>query len=575
MARRPKIAVGIALEGNVLRIVQLERRRDKTIHLTAIRRASLIGDDELEPEGAERVRAAVGGGSRADANARASMDGDPFAATAEASIDSSGSEAGSTPLVSAILAGVDGFTLRHVAVNVPDTHVFYHHMVWKKKGNRKELLQQARAELDSGSGGLATESIDTVQGQGERVISAARVGGCPVAEGALAAEEFIGGKVGVVSAAPDEIALADLARRVAPPADEEAISAVIHIADDTTRVILMRGSTVLRVAPIIHEAVDSPALPRTLVSRVLLAQDEAGVGPVDRFLLTGAAEWIEAAQWLRADFPDIDVRYLDLGAIHVEEDANTEVVDRFAVALGLAWSLLEPPDEAAWIDLLPKEIRERNLRGLAWHGVAMSGVIALCAAVMAFTGLGLVRAEQAARIECESVDAQIADVQEAAMRAMALAEEADEMEGALEDLASLAGARKIWSDLVSTAASHFRQIGGCWITVVASTKDAGMDLHGMTVRRPRLAELANRMGDVVLRSASELRVRTRPVYRFELRSGKDVESEIEAARALAAAMAATAAGAPRLGPGSDSTSADEGSEPQLPPGSGPDGSTDI
>ena len=409
------------------------------------------------------------------------------------------------------------------------------------------------------------------------MISAARVGGCPVAEGALAAEEFLDRKVGVISAAPDEIAVADLSRRVAPAPSEETISAIIHIADDSTRVILMQGETVLRVAPIIHESTDSPALARTLVSRVVLAQDEAGIGAVDRFLLTGAAEWIEASEWLRSEFPDAEVRYLDLGAIQVEEDANTEVIDRFSVALGLAWSLLEPSAEEGWIDLLPKEIRDRNLRGLAWHGMAMISATSVCAGFLLFAGFGLVRAERAARTELESVETQIAEVQEPAMRAMALAEEADEMERSLDRLASLAGARKIWSDLISSAGTHFRQIGGCWITVVASTKDAGMDLHGMTVRRPRLAELANRMGDVVLRSASELRVRTRPVYRFELRSGKDVESEIEAAHALAAAMAATqaAASAPTSNPGAGPISAAEEAGPPPPPGSGPDGSTDI
>jgi len=352
---------------------------------------------------------------------------------------------------------------------------------------------------------------------------------------------------------------------------------VVHLAEESTRVILMRGETVLRVAPIIHESLESRSLPRTLVSRVLLARDEAGIPSVDRFVLTGSAQWVEAADWLRPEFPDAEVSYLDLGPLDVSEDANTDVVDRFAVSLGLAWSLLDPPEPHRWIDLLPQEIRERNLRGLAWHGVAGATLVGVCSGFLILAALGQVRLEREARAELASVQVQIAEVEDAAMRSMALAEEADEMETALARLQALADTRKLWSEVLTNAASHFRRIGGCWINVVASTKDSGMELQGMTVRRPRLAELANRMGDVVLRSATELRVRTRPVYRFELRAGKDVEDEIEAAQALAAALAASREGADPVSaaPTPDPLGGTESGPPPPPPGAGPGGSTDV
>lgn len=578
-SRNPKTAVGITLEGSVLRVVQLERTRDKTLQLTAIRRVSLLGEEEGEVPERQLVAAGAEGAEGEEAPQAVQADAnDPFADAALSPLMAGDDDLDdAAPVVAAMLNAIGGFDLRNVAVNVPDTHVFFHHMVVDPNSKGKELLQRARHELDVASGGSVTEDVSVALGNAGNMLAAARVGNCPVADAAIAANEFLKKqRIGVTSAVPDELVIADLVRRLSPVEDPESVTAVVHVGDDTTRVLLLLGNSILRIAPIIHESANSRTLPRTLVSRILLVEDEAKMRRLDRIVLTGAAQWVGAADWLQPEFPDIEVSYLEFSSIEVKEEANTDVAEQFTVAIGLAWSLLDPPPQQGWIELLPKQIQELNKNGLAWHGVATTIATGVGVGLMGLMAVGLWRAEREARAELVKVEEQIAEVEEVAFRAMEMANEADDLEQDLVRLQRLAGRRRMWSDVLTSAATNFKQIGGCWINVIADSR-GGMELQGMTVRRPRLPDLANRMGDVVLRSASELRVRTRPIYRFEFLSGPDVEQEIAAANALNAAMHAARAlenrsyepTAPAATPGNTGTS------PPPPPGKGPGGSTDT
>ncbi len=586
-AKRPRVAVGIALEGSVLRLVQLERKRDKTLLLTRVRRVSLAGDgDEAEvaPALASVGAGAPGGaGDAGGMEASAQTVADPFADHSPGgsfAADGDGTEDETAPVIAAMLGVLDGCDLRHAAVNVPDTHVFYHHLEVDPALKAKALRQHVSAAVETASGGSASSQLAYLPAGDSSVLAVARVGNCPVAEAAIAAGSFLAKKrrIAVSAAVPDEIAIAALVQRVLPAADAEIHTAVIHIGEDATRVTLMRGSAPLRVAPVIHESARSRTLARTLVSRILLVQDEAGIRLVDRMILTGAAEWVEAVDWLRPEFPDAEIGYLPLGEIEIAEDAKTDVIEQFALPIALAWSLLDPFPAAQRVDLLPPELAELNRRGLAWHGVALTLATGVGAGLVTLTAIGLYRAEMRARQELVQVEAEIAQVEEVALRSMEMAAEADELTASLARLDRLASSRYLWSDFLTSASTQFRQVGGCWINVLADAK-GGMELQGMTVRRPRLPELATRMGEVVLRSATELRVRTRPIYRFELVSGPGVEKEIAASRALEAAL--KAANPPPQGanvnkPPTSAGAQSPGNEPPaMPPGHGPGGGTDA
>jgi hypothetical protein len=585
-AKRPRVAVGIALEGSVLRLVQLERKRDKTLLLTAIRRVSLAGDEAAAEEAP--ALAAVGTGAQSsepagEPSGTSTQGGaDPFADQSLGSAFAAGAEADedeTAPVIAAMLGILDGCDLRHVAVNVPDTHVFYHHLEVDPALKSKALRQHVQAALETASGGSASEQAAYLQAGDGSVLALARVGNCPVADAAISAGEFLAKKrrVAVLAAVPDEMAIASLVQRVLPAADAQMHTAVIHIGEDATRVTLMRGGAAVWVAPVIHESARSRTLSRTLVSRILLVQDEAGIRQVDRMVLTGAAEWVEAADWLRPEFPDSEISYLPLGEVQVAEDAKTDVIEQFAVSIALAWDLLEPLPAGQRGDLLPPELAELNRRGLAWHGVALTLASGIGAGLVTLAAIGLYRAEMQARQELVRVQEEIALVEEAALRSMEMASEADDLERGLARLQRLATSRYLWSSFLTSASTQFRQVGGCWVNVLADAK-GGMELQGMTVRRPRLPDLAERLGDVVLRSATELRVRTRPIYRFELVSGPGVEKEIAASRALEAALSSAkpeAEGGGRKPPPASDGQAAGKDPPTMPPGHGPGGSTDA
>lgn len=534
-------AVGVSLEGSELKIAQVSRRRGR-LSVKLVRRTYLNTEDDSseDQEAAAMEEAFAGTGATARGAAEDSRDwtgaqwgreGDPLDGAASAAVcrgDEDDEEDIQAQVVAALVASVDGFSCGRVAVNVPEANVFYHLMPWDYGLTGKSLGKRARQELDAGEGGLGADDIGWSRGQDGTVLVAARVGGCALAEAAVTAGRFVESReIRVVSAVPDEFVLADLVRRLEGPAAEDEVIVVVHVGDESTRVVLVAGGRVLRVAPVIHEVSDSAAILRTVVSRILLAQDESSIKEIARIVLSGAARWIGAADLLTTEFVGVKVSYLDLSELEMSDGVRAEGPEEFAVPIGLAWSLLDEPPADGWVDLLPEEIRVRNSGGLAWHGVLATVATGMGVGWLVVSGMGHLGQEDALRSQAREIEKSLVEIAPAARASVEAGAEAEALERSLDRLSRLQATRYRWSELLVNSARHYQEIGSSWITSVHGVAGENIEIQGLSTRRTKVPALAGGFDGLSLQAVNEATLRGRKVYRYELNGGGDGSSWME------------------------------------------------
>ncbi|MFQ5583855.1 MAG: hypothetical protein ACE5GL_05415, partial [Calditrichia bacterium] len=141
---------------------------------------------------------------------------------------------------------------------------------------------------------------------------------------------------------------------------EDEHSVIIYVGQEFSRLIFMHGNDLANISQIIGEGIDSPDIASTIYSRLLLALDTLNLNNVNHIILTGEAEEGNVLRYLREKFSlDVNVEYLKFN--HLAVNNIDSVLSRFGVAVGVAWhALADKQEKFCYVDLLPKEIREKQ-----------------------------------------------------------------------------------------------------------------------------------------------------------------------------------------------------------------------
>ncbi len=301
---------------------------------------------------------------------------------------------------------------------------------------------------------------------------------------------------------------------------DDAMTAVIHVGLDSTRMMILRGSSLFALPPLITEGSQSDGLTTTIYSRLLLALDEGHLSHLDHILLCGEAAELDLASQLSPLFPASAVEPMRLspleGGLTDGLTASGEPLSAYALSLAVAWRVLMPrhPDFSS-VNLVPQRVQEsqKSFR-LAWHGWLMLLALPLVTLLLTYHHSQLqsktreIDRNLALGADLAGREAQLTGIRDSLQTKIATRKRS------LELLDSLtAGAR--WSDNLSTLSSLTADIGGLWLTDVNSSNQ-GYVLDGYALARARLPKLTDDLRSAELNEIAVANIRQRDVFKFHI-----------------------------------------------------------
>jgi len=287
------------------------------------------------------------------------------------------------------------------------------------------------------------------------------------------------------------LGLARSALQLSPDAQEKTI--LVRAGTNDTLVLFMEGNTLRQAEHLPELTVEDPA--ETICSRVLLLQDEYGMGEVQHLLLVAEDDEEALADAFKSYFAGAHLRLLRTH-LPVGDDARELNV----AATGAAFRLLD--DEALGpsfqpINLLPDRYRASMFRlPVGWSVPVLLGALAVT--TLAFVWFYVSNANEISerRAELRSLEQQVQQVDQEALqrRIDSLQTATVQYNDALSVVDRLLAGSNKWSRGLATLTGRLDAIGGLYVSEWSPEGDNTVTVAGQAATRGRAAELARRLG---------------------------------------------------------------------------------
>ncbi len=329
---------------------------------------------------------------------------------------------------------------------------------------------------------------------------------------------------------------------IAPSSPGTKTTLVVRASSDDTLVLALDGDTLAHYGSL--NSLTAYDAPDTICSRLLLQQDEYGIGEVGRILVLSDHQEHDLAHYLGLFFPDARIHSVrDLVPHDLSAGPEDEVGGAFVLAYAAAHRLIAPSDAFPAVNLLPAALSRRRLRlPYSWHVYAL--ILLVAATAFFFSGRYVM---QEAELADRRAQVALLSPETATATASALQSRIDSVQtatmgylGALEVLDSLLIGSDRWSSALEEVSAAARGTQGLWIE--SWTHDPAMtalSLSGTATTRDGVVTFADRVGGDI-QTLSFADVRDFPVYSYTLAIplGCTLPQAAEYLRAQAAADAA-------------------------------------
>jgi hypothetical protein len=301
-------------------------------------------------------------------------------------------------------------------------------------------------------------------------------------------------------------------------ADGGVHTLIVRAGAEDTLVIFMHGDTVHHCESL--RSLTAFDASETICSRVLLQQDEHGMGDVHHVLVLSEERELDLTETFGMFFPDAVVDQLRFhipNAGRETEDAATAVVSATAAAL----RVLEDPYYFASfekINFIPKKLLRRKIRlPITWHVVAMSMLIVV-------TTVFFMARYTTAETKIDAYHDRLQGVapDEIGMDIHLLQARIDSMQQmyatytrALEVLDTLLIGSDRWSRMLERTSKETSGVRGLWIETFKPASYS-VDITGSATSRDQVVNFASSI-DGTIESLVFSEIREWPVYSFSMK----------------------------------------------------------
>ncbi len=310
---------------------------------------------------------------------------------------------------------------------------------------------------------------------------------------------------------------------------------VVRAGTEDTLVMFLQDDELLHYESL--RSITTYDAPETICSRVLLLQDEYGVGDVQHVLLLSDDREDAIVESFKMFFSDTKVESIRRYLPKFESDGQ-ESTSSSNAALAVAAALRMVDDElykAAFedVNLLPKKLLRRRIKlPVTWHVLALYG--ALFVTVVFFVGRYFtiesdIKAKKY-KVEQFSEEVAYADPLVLQARVDSINAITRGYRRALDVLDSLLIGSDVWSRSLEMTNREAAVVKGIWVDRWRPDEGNVVVLTGNATSRDRIVSLAERL-DGQINELTFSEIREAPVYTFEMRVPLKVELP-EAARYL-------------------------------------------
>lgn len=330
--------------------------------------------------------------------------------------------------------------------------------------------------------------------------------------------------------APDEDAPFEFAPPVTVyrrPAEGQPLhTLVVRAGTEETLVLFLKGET-------IHHCENLRSLtafdaPETVCSRVLLQQDEHGLGEVHNVLIVSEEREPDLIETFEMFFPDARVESMrDYVPRSDDAPGGSAIVSSTAAALRLIGDP-DLDDVFPESNFLPRKLAARRVRlPFTWHMAALSVMVV-------FTSIFFVVSYSSGAQEIDAYRARVSTFaeEEVTQDIETLQAQIDSMQAlhatytrALQVLDTLLVGSDRWSRALDKASREAATVKGVWIESM-SPEGTGLHLAGTATSRDRIVALAERL-DATIATLTFSEIREWPVYTFNMQM--EVPDELPAA----------------------------------------------
>lgn len=299
---------------------------------------------------------------------------------------------------------------------------------------------------------------------------------------------------------------------------------VVRAGAEDTLVLFMEGDQ-LRQSENLRSLTAFEA-PETICSRVLLLQDEYGIGDVHQVLLLSEEREDDLIGSFEMFFPDARVESLRAFVPQlVEETADTVAPGPMIPAVGVALRLSDDDRYAEVfedVNLLPRSLMRRRLNlPVTWHVLALL-VVLFCTVLFFMARYFSIESQiteheqtiQELQAQTGSIPADITDARALQARIDSLQALHARYMRALDVLEGLLRGSDLWSRALEETSAGVAKTSGIWIEDW-SPAGSNLQLVGTSMERDRVVQLADRL-DANIAELTFSEIREWPVYSFKM-----------------------------------------------------------
>jgi Tfp pilus assembly protein PilN len=266
--------------------------------------------------------------------------------------------------------------------------------------------------------------------------------------------------------------------------------------------------------------------PETICSRILLLQDEYGIGDVDHVLLLSEEREDDLIDSFEMFFPDARVESIRSYVPQIADEESQDVPSGMMIpAVGVGLRLVDDPRYQGVfedVNLLPKRLLRRKLNlPVSWHVIALY-VVLFCTVLFFVARYFSMESEiaehrrniQQLQAQSGSVPANITDANTLQQRIDSLQGLHEQYMNALDVLEGLLRGSDTWSRAMEKTSRQVNKVSGIWIESW-NPRGNSVQLVGNSMERQRVVELAERL-DANISTLTFSEIREWPVYSFEM-----------------------------------------------------------
>ncbi len=364
------------------------------------------------------------------------------------------------------------------------------------------------------------DAVDTIPTEEGGVLCIVREDGMSLINSLDNIKNYLGGRMPLIAGIDSaDVSLMNVVRQNYDLQVNE-VTVIVYVGVEFTRLIFMRGDRFYQFAPILGEGYDSPNLPNTVYSRLLLEQDNLGLPQINRIILAGESHRIEFKDFLLQQLPDQEVDYLllpmlDTSLLPAEQQVE---ISAFAIPLGAAWKSLVKDNGLFYnVNLLPDAVKEgQRVFKLAWHGYLL--LASLFVAALFFTWQISAKSREIRDLSDAFTikESQHAENVQLANSIDALQQQLGRYKASLALYDSIVPGSERWSHVLTKLSHGVDDLNSLWVTEFNGAKDPSIVLNGFTTQRTRIPRLAALFDNAVLREVTVQAIRDQEVYRYSI-----------------------------------------------------------